>query len=124
MLIENAIKHNIITETKPLQITVTVRDNYLVVQNNLREKKLNDHQSNKSGLLNIQRRYAHFSEKKVDVIKGENTFTVKSPTDRCVTNLIQTTMKILIFEDEKPASDKLIELLEQIDSNIEVVGSV
>ncbi len=79
MLVENAIKHNVVTETKPLQITVSVREDFLVVQNNLQEKKVARGESSKSGLLNIERRYAHFSDKKVEVIKNVNSFIVKVP---------------------------------------------
>jgi len=79
MLIENAIKHNIASETKPLEINVFVKDEYLVVQNNLQEKKIAEHQSNKSGLVNIKKRYAHFSDVPVDVIKNTNSYIVKVP---------------------------------------------
>ena len=79
MLIENAIKHNTITELKPLRISITVRDHCLVVKNNLQEKRIAVNQSSKSGLSNIERRYAHFSEMKMEVIKNANSFIVKVP---------------------------------------------
>ena len=38
MLMENAIKHNIVSQSKPLFVSVTQEDDYLVVANNLQEK--------------------------------------------------------------------------------------
>lgn len=79
MLIENAIKHNIVTETKPLRIDISVQDETVVIQNNLQEKKVAAHQSSKSGLKNIKRRYAHFSDIPIEVFKTESSYIVKVP---------------------------------------------
>jgi two-component system, LytTR family, sensor kinase len=79
MLIENAIKHNVVTETKPLQIDISVKDEMIIIQNNLQEKKVADYQSSKSGLKNIERRYAHFSEVPIEMVKTANSYIVKVP---------------------------------------------
>ncbi len=79
MLIENAIKHNVVTELKPLKIAITSKDDFLIVKNNLQEKKIAQGQSSKSGLLNIEKRYAHFSDKKMEITKNANSFIVKVP---------------------------------------------
>ena len=40
MLIENAIKHNIVSEEKPLFIEVTQNSDYVIIKNNLQQKSL------------------------------------------------------------------------------------
>lgn len=79
MLIENAIKHNVITEIRPLKMSIECRDQYLVIKNNLQEKKVESKNSGKSGLKNIERRYSYFTDKKVEVIKNPQSFIVKVP---------------------------------------------
>jgi len=79
MLIENAIKHNIVTETKPLIIDISVVNQMVIIQNNLQEKKVSEYESSKSGLKNIKRRYSHFSETPIEVIKTTSSYIVKVP---------------------------------------------
>ncbi len=78
MLFENAIKHNIISTEKPLNIEVFIENEFLVVQNNLQRKK-QAMASTKVGLENIKDRYAFFSDKKVKIIESESHFTVRLP---------------------------------------------
>ena len=79
ILFENAIKHNIISSSKPLQIDVYCENNdRLIVQNNLQRKKQSI-PSTKVGLQNIKNRYAYFSDQKVDIIESETHFTVSLP---------------------------------------------
>ncbi|MBB1193354.1 histidine kinase [Flavobacterium sp. SOK18b] len=78
LLLENTIKHNVVSENKPLQITIFIQDNYLVVQNNLQKKEvLQDRQG--VGLQNIVSRYALLSKRKVLVEKTETDFKVLIP---------------------------------------------
>jgi hypothetical protein len=79
MLVENAIKHNIIQENKPLTIDILqLEDDYLVVRNSLNEKReANDR--NGSGLENIKSRYAHFTDKPVKITKTATEFEVHIP---------------------------------------------
>lgn len=79
MLIENAIKHNIVTELKPLKINIESEQHYLIISNNLQEKKVEARNSGKSGIDNIQRRYAYFTDKQVQVYKDKDLFVVKVP---------------------------------------------
>jgi LytS/YehU family sensor histidine kinase len=79
MLVENAIKHNIIQENRPLSIDIIqLEDDYLVVRNSLNEKReANDR--NGSGLENIKSRYSHFTDKPVKIIKTSTEFEVHIP---------------------------------------------
>jgi sensor histidine kinase YesM len=79
MLVENAIKHNVIQENKPLSIDIVqLEDDYLIVRNSLNEKKDSDNR-NGSGLENIKSRYAHFTDKPVKVVKTAAEFEVHIP---------------------------------------------
>lgn len=77
MLLENAIKHNIVSQAKPLQITVGVEDDYLVIRNNLQEKLHKD--STGIGLSNIRDRFGYMTSRPVIIEKSEEFFTVKLP---------------------------------------------
>lgn len=78
LLLENTIKHNVVSEKKPLNITIYVKENYLVVENNLQKKEvLQDRQG--VGLQNIVNRYALLSERKVIIEQNELHFKVLIP---------------------------------------------
>ncbi|MCR9250245.1 MAG: histidine kinase [bacterium] len=77
MLLENAIKHNIISESKKLTIDIFHDEEYLYVSNNLQEKIHKD--STGIGLENIKSRYEYFSTKEVIVEKTDKVFKVGIP---------------------------------------------
>ena len=78
LLLENTIKHNIVSQQKPLHIRIYEEGGYLVVQNDLRKKEvLRDRKG--VGLQNIVSRYGIITTKKVQVLQDENYFTVKLP---------------------------------------------
>lgn len=79
ILLENAIKHNIISAKQPLKIEVFMEgDCTLVVRNNL-QKKRQAMPSTKVGLENIKSRYAFFSEEKVVIQKTKEFYSVRLP---------------------------------------------
>jgi hypothetical protein len=78
MLIENAIKHNIISKDKPLTIDIFADENILAVQNNLQEKNT-FYKSTKVGLENIKNRYALLSKKDIFIEKSQEFFRVEIP---------------------------------------------
>ena len=55
-LVENAVKHNTMTEDEPLRITVTSKDTSLIVENNIQQRFLLE-PSSKTGLQNLSERY-------------------------------------------------------------------
>jgi hypothetical protein len=78
LLLENTIKHNIVSQQKPLYIRIYEQDGYLVVQNDLQKKEvLQDRRG--VGLQNIVSRYAIISNRKVLIEQTEQHFTVKLP---------------------------------------------
>jgi LytS/YehU family sensor histidine kinase len=79
LLIENAIKHNIVSKSKPLTIDISIVDNaYLQVRNNL-QLKTSTEITSQIGLKNIQKRYEYLSTKKIIIEQTDTFFTVKIP---------------------------------------------
>lgn len=64
MLLENAIKHNTITEENPLSITIEEKGGYLVVSNSLKPRRSVGDETG-IGLSNIKSRYEFLSSKPV-----------------------------------------------------------
>jgi sensor histidine kinase YesM len=81
MLLENAIKHNVISDDKPLTVEFTEEEDYVVVKNNFQPKK-SEIVSNKVGLENIRSRYKYLSAKEVIIENSESEFIVKIPVLR------------------------------------------
>jgi LytS/YehU family sensor histidine kinase len=78
ILMENAIKHNIVSSEKPLHIDVFAENGSLVISNNLQIKK-QINESTGIGLDNIRNRYKLLSDKPVKVTESETNFTVSIP---------------------------------------------
>jgi two-component system LytT family sensor kinase len=78
ILMENAIKHNIVSAAKPLRIDVYAGGEQLVVSNTL-QKKNQLVESTGIGLDNIRNRYRLLSDRKVEVEEGPDSFTVRIP---------------------------------------------
>jgi sensor histidine kinase YesM len=78
MLLENAIKHNGSTTRRPLRIKVSAADGLLVVENN-RQPRTDAVTSTHLGLLNIQRRYHHLTDRPVEIVPTEASFIVRLP---------------------------------------------
>lgn len=78
ILVENAIKHNIVSADKPLHIDVFAQNGNLVVSNNLQVKN-QVNESTGIGLDNIRNRYKMLGDKPVTVTESETNFTVSIP---------------------------------------------
>lgn len=78
LLLENAIKHNVISKAKPLTIRVAVRDSKLVVDNKI-EPKSTQLPSTKVGLANTEKRYKLISDKSIEVKNDGGRFMVSLP---------------------------------------------
>lgn len=78
MLIENAIKHNVVSRKNPLEIELRSENGTIEVTNNLQEKEIKE-ESTQTGLKNIQDRYLFLTERQVKIEKSPSRFTVKIP---------------------------------------------
>jgi two-component system, LytTR family, sensor kinase len=78
ILIENAIKHNVVDKEKKLFIEIITVGDYLIVSNNLQLRKTVE-TSNKVGLDNLKSLYRFLTDKPVLVEPTEGRFYVKVP---------------------------------------------
>ena len=78
LLLENTVKHNVVSEQRPLHIKIYLEDNYLVIENDYQKKEvLQDRQG--VGLQNIINRYGIITNRKVLIAQNEKVFVVKIP---------------------------------------------
>jgi len=77
MLIENAIKHNIISKSKPLIIDIYEEDSYIVIKNNL--QKRTHVESTGIGLENLEEKYKLLADFNPAFAEKENYFIAKLP---------------------------------------------
>jgi LytS/YehU family sensor histidine kinase len=78
LLIDNAIKHNVVHPGQPLRITIANEDDYLVVQNNLQLRRQIE-TSNQQGLKQLRQLYQYLSEKQIKISQYDHQFTIKIP---------------------------------------------
>ena len=78
LLLENSIKHNFATSSKPLNIKIFTEKGNLIIENNLQTREL-PNKSTGVGLANIVSRYNLLTERNVFVEKSETFFRVKLP---------------------------------------------
>jgi len=78
LLLENCIKHNVVSEAKPLHVKISIENNQLVVTNNLQKKEvLSDRKG--VGLQNIVNRYAILTKRTVLVEENDQEFKIFLP---------------------------------------------
>lgn len=77
MLVENSIKHNIISKSSPLTIKLSVHNDTIIVENNFQKK--NTEESTGHGLNNIIERYKFFTSKEVEIKESAHHFKVIIP---------------------------------------------
>jgi len=78
LLLENAIKHNVVSRAKPLVIHVDASDDFIVVKNKI-QRKSTQLPSTKMGLKNIEKRYALISDRTVEIVNDTQQFSVTLP---------------------------------------------
>lgn len=78
LLLENTVKHNVVSEQRPLHIRIEIEGDYLVIQNDYQKKEVLQERQG-VGLQNIINRYGIITKRKVLIAQNEQTFTVKIP---------------------------------------------
>ncbi|MEM6540203.1 MAG: histidine kinase, partial [Bacteroidota bacterium] len=78
LLIENAVKHNIVDENSPLVIDIKSEGNNLIICNNL-NKKIVISKGSKIGLNMIRKRYKIVNSSEIMVTNESDRFVVKIP---------------------------------------------
>lgn len=78
ILIENAVKHNVVSKEAPLGVQLRAEGEELVVSNNI-QRKTSLEPSSGTGLHNVVKRYELAAKKKVVVRDDSETFEVRLP---------------------------------------------
>ena len=79
MLVENAIKHNVYSKEKPLNIKISsIQNDALAVRNNFQPRESKE-ESTQVGIKNIRKRYAFYTNKQVLVRDEADFFEVIIP---------------------------------------------
>jgi two-component system LytT family sensor kinase len=78
VLIENAIKHNMFSEEKPLDITIALTKQHILVSNTIHPKPYAV-ESTHVGLKNLSARYRLTCKQDIVVYQNNDTFLVKLP---------------------------------------------
>lgn len=89
LLLENAVKHNMVTTSKPLHIKIYEEHDSLVVENNLQPKQIVK-KSSGVGLSNIMQRYDLLTKRKIHINKESNRFIVAIPMLTKQVNIMET----------------------------------
>lgn len=78
ILIENAIKHNTLSDKKPLQLHVFIEDDFLVMSNPVQKKNMVQG-SNGLGLENLKNLYAYLSKRELSWKEEAGVFRIQIP---------------------------------------------
>jgi LytS/YehU family sensor histidine kinase len=79
LLVENAVKHNVVRVSKPLRIEISsLDDGRLLVRNNL-QRKNTPVASNRVGLANIAAKYRLLAQRDIEIEDSDGYFSVRVP---------------------------------------------
>lgn len=87
LLLENAVKHNVVSSLKPLKIKMYEEDGYLIIENNINPKEAIG-KSTKVGLRNIADRYGLITQRRVVIENDNKTFKVSLPLLKEINNIM------------------------------------
>ena len=78
LLVENCIKHNVVSLEKPLHIRLYNEGDKIVLENPV-QLKTGDHHSLGVGLENVNLRYKHLLDQQIDIVNDNRLFQIKLP---------------------------------------------
>ena len=81
LLLENALKHNVVSHEKPLNIRIFLDGGYIVVSNPVQKKSILEN-STQIGLSNLKDRAKIIMGNEIEISNENNSFTVKLPIQR------------------------------------------
>ena len=110
LLLENAVKHNMVTTSKPLHIKIYEDHDNLAVENNLQPKQIIK-KSSGVGLSNIMQRYDLLTTRKVRINQQANSFAVALPMLTKQTYIMRTTESSSRLDDSYVRARKHVEEL-------------
>ncbi|PJB12840.1 MAG: histidine kinase, partial [Flavobacteriales bacterium CG_4_9_14_3_um_filter_40_17] len=113
LLLENAVKHNLLSPQQPLKIKVYEQAGFLVIENSLNFKESLGSKTG-FGLNNIKERYALLSSIKMNIEKTENKFIIKLPL----------LTKNVVIMNTKTMSESYIRARKRVDDLKEFYGNL
>ena len=78
MMVENATKHNAISKTSPLRISIRVEDDAVLISNNI-QPKVSSLPSTGQGIKYVRNQYRDIAQQDIEIRKTDSDFTVKLP---------------------------------------------
>lgn len=78
LLVENCLKHNVVSRSKPLSIRIYEEAGKIIVENPI-QRKIGEINSLGVGLSNIEQRYKHLQEQPIEIFNDQSTFKIKLP---------------------------------------------
>lgn len=118
LLLENAVKHNVVMDSKPLNIRVYEENGSLVVSNNIQEKQVVK-KSSGVGLRNIQQRYQLLTDRQVRIEKTAKEFTVYLPIlTKQVSNNMISQQEVYIKDKRYQKAKEKVEAIKGFFGNL------
>lgn len=117
LLLENAIKHNVVSEGSPLHISIYEENGYLKVVNTYNPKDAVG-KGTKVGLKNIKERYELITLKKVSIDQTGNSFMVRLPLLTQKTNKMKSSQSTIIENDRYMRAVERVEEIKSFYSSI------
>jgi hypothetical protein len=114
ILLENAVKHNVISSDNPLKIKIFEENGFLVVENRISKKNTLE-KSTKVGLQNIKERYELITKRPVLISNTKDQFKVSLPL---------LTQKIKNMNTERIEESKYIRARKKVDDLKGFYGSL
>lgn len=108
LLLENAIKHNVVSEENPLHITIVEDNGYLEIVNTFNPKEAIG-KGTRVGLKNIKDRYRLITLKQVSIAQESTLFRVRLPL------LTQKTQKMKTTNSDLIENDKYMRAVERVE---------
>jgi len=112
LLLENAVKHNMVTSSKPLHIKIYEKDGMLIVENNLQPKQIVK-KSSGVGLENIKQRYELLSNKTVSINQQATSFAVAIPMLTKQVSIMRSLEPKTQFDDRYVRARKRVEEMKE-----------
>ena len=78
LLVENAVKHNIVSASQPLEVHVYRKDHRVIVENTI-QHRISETASTGMGLKNIHKRFSFVSKEQVIIDQRNGRFVVSLP---------------------------------------------
>ncbi|ODS22312.1 hypothetical protein AB835_14880 [Candidatus Endobugula sertula] len=78
LLVENAIKHNVVSQRQPLLVEIYPEEEFLIVKNKIHERR-DEVESTGTGLSNLSARFQLLKKRTIQIPKDEQYFSVKLP---------------------------------------------